>query len=335
MDNHSEDLRQFLLWNAGQFIGDSMKQHDRNMGRMMEMINNLQETLESTRVAYNVMIADRDAKRQQLVAAEGRLAEVQRVVQRYIVVHEPVVASDGYTYERFVIQQYLEECEANDASAYSQQTKEVLKDVLIPNQSLKKLVDLLKTVKPQDVPPATPRSTIPAFRAGNSVNWGEEEDSEIEPSEKKPIHAAELEAGFSHKKDEKKAAEAPPRAESAKEALMRNNGHASSHNSNSHSNNNSNSNSRPANGGSSGPSGNSSGNSKLHPCLRVYGFCNFKDDCTFARYPYDACLNNIKGKCRFGSNCKELHVNPNDTKFINPKNPGPNNNNNNSAGPRK
>lgn len=310
MENN--DDKQFLLWNAGQFIGDSMKQHDRNIPRMMDMIGNLQETLEATRVAYNNMIADRDAKRQQLVAAEGRLAEVQRVVQRYIVVQEPVVASDGYTYERSVIQQYLEECEASDASAYSQQTKEVLKDVLIPNQSLKKLVDLLKTVKPQEVPPATPRSTIPSFRAGNSVNWGEDDDGD-DATDKKPIHASELEAAFSQKKDDVKKSENnnAPRAESAKDALLRNT---------------SGNNATQRTSGSGGGGG-SSGGQRLHPCLRVYGFCNFKDDCTFARYPYDACLNNIKGKCRFGANCKELHVNPNEAKFQNPKNPGQQNNN--------
>ncbi|CUI14130.1 RNA-binding protein, putative [Bodo saltans] len=274
---HHADDKQFLLWNAGQFLGDSMKQHDRNMLRMVPMIANLQEILENTRVAYNAMIADRDAKRQLLVAAEGRLAEVQRVVQRYIIVHEPVVASDGYTYERSVIQQYLEECEENNASAYSQQTKEVLKETLIPNQSLKKLVDLLKTVRPQDIPQVTPRSVIPPFRAGNSVNWGEEEDDS-----EKPIHASELEAGFSQKKEDKKA-EAPPRAESAKEALLRNTGSA---NTNSNSSARVSGGSNNANNAGSSSSNANNGNNKLHPCLRVYGFCNFKDDCTFARYPY-------------------------------------------------
>lgn len=57
--------------------------------------------------------------------------------------------------------------------------------------------------------------------------------------------------------------------------------------------------------------------SALHPCLRVYGLCNFDDDCTFANYPYEACLNHIKGKCRFGSTCKELHVDPRDPLYQN------------------
>lgn len=49
---------------------------------------------------------------------------------------------------------------------------------------------------------------------------------------------------------------------------------------------------------------------QLHPCIRVYGSCNFRDDCRFACYPFNACLNHIKGKCHHGNNCKELHVDP-------------------------
>lgn len=57
----------------------------------------------------------------------------------------------------------------------------------------------------------------------------------------------------------------------------------------------------------------------LHPCIRVFGSCKFKDDCRFAKYPYDACLSEIKGKCRYGAQCKELHVNKDDPLYINPR----------------
>jgi hypothetical protein len=59
---------------------------------------------------------------------------------------------------------------------------------------------------------------------------------------------------------------------------------------------------KPASGG---PGGN---DMRLHPCVRVYGYCNYKDSCTYAPYPYDACLSHLKGKCRFGNQCHELHV---------------------------
>lgn len=56
----------------------------------------------------------------------------------------------------------------------------------------------------------------------------------------------------------------------------------------------------------------------LHPCIRVFGSCKFNDDCRFAKYPYAACLNDLKGKCRYGVLCKELHVNKDDLLYMNP-----------------
>ena len=289
-----------LLWDSAKILSDAFTEHEMRLPRVLDTIQQLQTVLEGTRLAYNLAIQERDAKRQLLVAAEGRLADVQRVVQRYAQVQEPVVASDGYTYERTTIQNYLDECDAADNQAYSQQTKEVLTDVLIPNQSLKKLVDLLKSVKPLDVPQATQRSPIPPLRGGaaanpanaNAVSWGEEDDDENANmrKEERAIHASDLEAAVTAKRGVKDGG-----SDSSEQP------------------------SRSANQRQHSGSSNAAGNPKhrSHPCLRVYGFCNFKDDCSFAKYPYEACLNNIKGKCRFGSSCKELHVNPQDPKFLN------------------
>ena len=341
-----------LLWDISRTLSDHFSGHQKALPRMMQMIKDLQATLEETRVAYNQVLQDRDQKRQQLAAAEGRLGDVQRVVQRYTVVQEPVVASDGYTYERGTIKQYLDECEATETHAYSQQTKEVLTDTLIPNQSLKKLVELLKTVKPNEVPAATPRNPIPPIRGGSgggsgnnssSVNFLEDEDyandapaagGSSNKGADKVFHASDLEAALS-----------TPAANSGKGRGDRN---ASSNNNNNNDagdygharggakrgGNDGEGDSRKEGrerrgGGDNEPparqqksekssrGGNDRDAPRLHPCLRVYGFCNFKDDCTFAKYPYDACLNNIKGKCRFGPGCKELHVNPSDSKYQN------------------
>lgn len=48
---------------------------------------------------------------------------------------------------------------------------------------------------------------------------------------------------------------------------------------------------------------------RFHPCLRVYGDCNFKSSCSYAGYPYKACLSYLKGRCRFGERCHEPHMN--------------------------
>lgn len=198
---------------------------------LLEQIKALSRAVDAVHSHYSAVVAERDQYQEMLQAAEGRLGEVQRVVQRYTIVQEPVVASDGFTYERRIIKSYLDECQRSGVSPISQQTQSELTSTLVPNQSLKKLVDLLKAAKPgsQDAASASPTNATATTDA---------------------------------------AAPPPPR-ESAFGG--RNEG-------------------------------------RLHPCVRVYGYCNYKDTCTYAQYPYDACLSHLKGKCRFGSQCHELHV---------------------------
>ncbi len=352
-----------LLWDNCRVLNDHFSSHQKALPKMMQMIKDLQATLEETRVAYNQVLQDRDAKRVQLVASEARLADVQRVVQRYTVVQEPVVASDGFTYERSTIKQYLDECEAAETHAYSQQTKEMLTETLIPNQSLKKLVELLKTVKPNEVPAATARNPIPPIRGGgggnnNAINFLEDDDyaegsagSSTKPE--KVFHASDLEAALStpaaantaskprdrNNRSDRTAreeeAEAQPAGrgkrgggfdgDDAPRRPARGDDHRDGGKDSTRSDRLGKSEGNDRQGGeqrqqkSEKRGGGASSETRNHPCLRVYGFCNFKDDCTFARYPYDACLNNIKGKCRFGSGCKELHVNAQDAKYQNPR----------------
>jgi hypothetical protein len=218
-----------MVWEAMNNISDSWHQHASATDRVSHQVTTMQKSTESTRNAYNQAVAERDALRQQLQSAENRLAEVQRVVQRYAVVQEPVVASDGFTYERNVIQQYLDDCQRETQPAISQQTKEELGPNLVPNQSLKKLVELLKTVK-------APESS--------SANSPQRERVEARES-------------GTPSKDRR---------------------------------------------------GGGGGDDRLHPCIRVYGYCNYKESCVYANYPFEACLNYLKGKCRFGATCKELHV---------------------------
>ncbi|KAH8620819.1 hypothetical protein ERJ75_000025400 [Trypanosoma vivax] len=59
---------------------------------------------------YDVVVEERDYIKRSLDEAEQRIAEVQNLLQRYTAVSDPVVASDGYTYEREAITNYLNEC---------------------------------------------------------------------------------------------------------------------------------------------------------------------------------------------------------------------------------
>jgi hypothetical protein len=206
--------------------------------KMSDQIQALVRSIESVQAHYQAVAAERDNYSSLLNVAEGRMAEVQRVVQRYTIVQEPVVASDGFTYERRIIKQYLDECLRSGVSPISQQTQGELSSTLVPNQSLKKLVELLRQTKPSNEPPAAPAATTTAAASPN----------------------------------------APPSAPSPKADTVA---------------------AKPSSNANEG---------RLHPCVRVYGYCNYKDTCTYAQYPYDACLSHLKGKCRFGAQCHELHV---------------------------
>lgn len=209
--------------------------------KLMEQVFALKNAIDNVNDHYCAVAAERDNYSKLLGTADGRMAEVQRVVQRYTIVQEPVVASDGFTYERRIIKQYLDECMRSGVSPISQQTQSELNSVLVPNQSLKKLVELLRQTRPAEAPPSPNTEPAPSPNA--------------QPSATAPSPKAEV-----------------------------------------------------ATGNSKSTASNASAESRLHPCVRVYGYCNYKDTCTYAQYPYDACLSHLKGKCRFGTQCHELHV---------------------------
>jgi len=199
------------------------------VAQLQQQLAQLHNAAKVTKAAYSSVCAERDQLRSSVENAQKRLGDVQRVVARYAVVEEPVVASDGFTYEKRVIEKYLEDCREMKSEAISQQTKEVLTDTLRSNQSLRKLVDLLKTAKPELL------GRLPEKNNLNSTTC-KEVDAPADRIDKKPNEG------------------------------------------------------------------------RLHPCVRVYGFCNYKETCAYAQYPYDACLSHLKGKCRFGANCHEFHV---------------------------
>ena len=286
-----------LAWQTTDFVNRAMNENSRSVASLARCLRDMTATLERTRIAYNQALQARDDKRNQLVKSEARLMEVRKVVGRYAGVKDPVVASDGFTYERQVIEDYLKECQTNETDAYSQQTREVLSPTLHSNSSLKKLVESLKAAKESEVPAAEDLKPIPPFQGGgasssrnnnapsaSAANKGGAKINFFEEDSSKAARGGSAPKATSSEADTKAA----PTASAAGPWVA-----AAS----------------ATKAAGSAPAVPSNTKDALHPCVRVYGHCNFRDGCQFAKYPYDACLSYIKGKCRFGSQCHEQHVN--------------------------
>jgi len=52
---------------------------------------------------------------------------------------------------------------------------------------------------------------------------------------------------------------------------------------------------------------------QVHPCVRVFGHCLAGATCKFATIPAEACLRHLKGTCKFGEQCTEIHYDTVDT----------------------
>jgi hypothetical protein len=114
----------------------------------------------NAKVQYDALPREIRELKERLELAKSKLAKMEEVVTRYAGVHEPVVASDGYTYSRSAIQAYVNECKSKDLPAVSHQTKQELKPHFTDNRSLTKLVDTLKPMvaqpQPDDAQPPKP-----------------------------------------------------------------------------------------------------------------------------------------------------------------------------------
>eukprot|EP00759_Apiculatamorpha_spiralis_P054609 PhF_6_TR6988/c2_g1_i1/m.10354 len=240
------------LFNIASLMMEESRQYNERMAQHALSMRNVAEPY---RQLVAQLVQERDDLRQQLM-------QIQRVVSRYASVQEPVVASDGFTYEKRVLQQYLDDCKQAGQQAISQQTKEVLQETLYPNESLKKFVELLKELK---IPNQTNVSVPLPFP-------GEEEAKPAVEEKPEPTTYQQPQSNQSNQQQR-----------SSKREDSGSNNKASNNN-----------------GSGSQPS--------RHPCVRIYGLCNFGDDCVYAQYPYESCLNYLKGKCRFGSRCQEAHV---------------------------
>eukprot|EP01060_Flectonema_neradi_P014437 TRINITY_DN21116_c0_g1_i1.p1 TRINITY_DN21116_c0_g1~~TRINITY_DN21116_c0_g1_i1.p1 ORF type:complete len:293 (+),score=35.31 TRINITY_DN21116_c0_g1_i1:212-1090(+) len=49
---------------------------------------------------------------------------------------------------------------------------------------------------------------------------------------------------------------------------------------------------------------------QLHPCLRLFPTCKFGKECVYRNAPREACIMDLRGICKFGTDCKDLHTAP-------------------------
>ncbi|EAN90179.1 putative RNA-binding protein [Trypanosoma cruzi] len=235
-------------------LQNSLQGYDQQVAKVIQHINTLASVVDSLQQHYDSVVEEKEYIIRSLDVAEGRMQDVQRIVQRYAAVTDPVVASDGFTYERDVITNYFNECQAQKNIPMSQQTHTELTMMLFPNRSFKRFLEQLMETKPAEM-----RAEASSSSHGN--HGGNANASSRSAGNAQNTHKADV----------------------------------------------------------SNKSGNTGANGeRLHPCVRVYGYCNYKDACAYALYPYDACLSHLKGKCRFRSQCHERHVD-----FHGPRNHGP------------
>ncbi|EPY25578.1 RNA binding protein [Strigomonas culicis] len=234
-DNMNPQAAYRSIQDHSQNFTHELKKYEQHLGHMVEWVSLMKREVETLHRHYEEVLGEKRHIEQLATKAEEDLQSMQAIIERYTVVNDAVVASDGYTYERDVIMQYIQSCLESGTQPESQQTRQVLTTQLIPNRSLKTLLDRLSDLQKLDT------SYSGAKGSGSNAN-----------------------ADFSNRAGEKDG-----------------NGNVIEVN---------------AKG------------ERLHPCIRVYGYCNYKDSCAYAKYPYDACLSNLKGKCRFRNQCHERHV---------------------------
>nr|AAK97383.1 sequence-specific RNA binding protein CSBPA [Crithidia fasciculata] len=238
-------------------FNQSLQIYEQQLTQVMDDLQLMVQDVNALRAQYEEALSEKQNIDTLATRAEKRVQEVKEIVDRYVGVKDAVVASDGFTYERETISSYIDGCKEAGGTPTSYQTEKPLTSLLIPNRSLKTLVDRLATLQKTEL------TSSPAA-------------AETMPAHPKPIAT----------------------------------GRGNNNNNNAGGGNTDSAPRRNMRGGkeSSGAVELNAKGERVHPCIRVYGYCNYNDSCAYAKYPYDACLSNLKNKCRFKNQCHERHM---------------------------
>lgn len=109
------------------------------------------------RVAHDMvatLLAERDALVSQISNLNSTLALVQSAAATFTQVQQPVVASDGYTYEQSQMADYVEACLSTGTQPVSQLTQAPLQPLVFPpNRTLFQVLKCLAPLEPVSVRP--------------------------------------------------------------------------------------------------------------------------------------------------------------------------------------
>lgn len=235
-------------------FNQSLQMYEQQQNQVLDDLQLMVQEVNALRAQYEEALGEKQSIEMLAARAEKRVQEVKEIVDRYVGVKDAVVASDGFTYERETISNYIDGCKEAGGTPTSYQTEKPLTSLLIPNRSLKTLVDRLVTLQKAEL------TSSPV--AADGV-----------PAHPKPIATGRSNGGGGG---------------SGNDSAPRRNVHGGKD--------------------GSGPVELNAKGERVHPCIRVYGYCNYNDSCAYAKYPYDACLSNLKNKCRFKNQCHERHV---------------------------
>lgn len=240
-------------------------------------------------IKYKSEIEERNRLRAAVEEVERRIGAVHQVIARYAAVEDPVIASDGYSYERRVILGYIEDCQKSGVAPRSNQIDTELTNDLYSNSTLRRIVEQLGAVRLPNQGGAVPAAPAPAARAAPGAAGVAAANSAAAMQQRSQVappmqHAAHHQHHYAGGSQQQQAPPPPPPPP-------------------------------PQFGSSDTPTFTVTNTTPMrplsgltHPCMRVYGSCNFGDSCTWARYPIECCLSHLKGRCRYGHMCHELHV---------------------------
>lgn len=261
-------------------LNRSLQQYEQQLASILETLQILVGEVDTLHRHHNEVSSEKQYLESTAQQAEECVQNARRVFDRYTVVEDPVVASDGFTYERETITEYINSTTQEGNTPLSYQTKEPLTSLLIPNRSLKTLLTRLEEQFSLDRSSNSNGNSNSNNGGGmnsiaGSLNGGGGGGAHHRGSNNSTKKTASQVGAFD-------GASANPTAGAAATPWQ-----------------------KDSNGSS--VELNAKGE-RVHPCIRVYKYCNYKDNCAYAKYPYEACLSNLKGKCRFKSQCHERHV---------------------------